>query len=130
MYSVAKQVILRRDYELESMSHRLKSMWARGDITEEQMDELLMLARKHANPKRSADFAARLEACEARLAKLERSGTVPDPSDDWPEYQAGRNYETGDKIISEGARYICKRPEGATTCVWTPAIMPDYWVKQ
>ena len=130
MYDITKRVILSDDYELESMSYRLKSMWARGDITEEQMDELLTLARKHADPKRTADFDKRLTAVEARLDKLEQSGTVPGPAEDWPEYQAGRNYQTGDKITFEGARYICKRPEGATACVWSPAVMPDYWVKQ
>ena len=55
---------------------------------------------------------------------------IPDPSVEWPEWKqptgAQDAYYKGDKVIFEGAKYICIAPEGVAV-VWDPVTYPAYW---
>ena len=55
---------------------------------------------------------------------------IPDPSIEWPEWKqptgAQDAYYKGDKVIFEGAKYICIAPEGVAV-VWDPVTYPAYW---
>ena len=44
MYEIVKSVITAGDYKLADIHHKIKKLFVLGDLTEEQMDELLAMA--------------------------------------------------------------------------------------
>lgn len=110
-------------------------MYAIGELTEEEMKQLLEQARTNAKPDDSyVPLADRVKAIEEwettveeRLSKLETgSSTEPEvPADEWPEYKqptsAHDAYHVGDKITYNGKHYTCIYD----VCVWTPDAYPQ-----
>lgn len=132
MYDIAKRVIERKKYNLDDMIKQLKGYRLSGDITEDQLTELIELARTNADPntangvwKRLADHENRLRAIEKQLA----DGTAPSP-EEHPEYPAwvdGRAYQNGDKVTFKGKRYVCKLNEYTDSTSFSPEAYPGYW---
>ena len=50
MYNIIKSVIAAGGYKLADIQHKIKKMYAMGDITEDQMTELLALAAAGVSP--------------------------------------------------------------------------------
>ena len=140
MFETVQSIINAGGYDLTDITERIKTVYAMGELTEEEMKQLLESAQTNAKPDDSyAPLADRVKAIETwqreveeRLDKLE-SGSSTDPSeleepaDEWPEYVqptgAHDAYHVGDKITYNGKHYTCLM-DG---CVWTPDTYPQGW---
>lgn len=137
MFETFQTIINAGGYALEDIIGRIKTLYAMGELTEDEMKQLLEQAQTNAKPDDSyAPLADRVKAIEEwettieeRLAKLESgSSTNPgEPADEWPEYvqPTGSHdaYHIGDKITYNGKHYACIY-DG---CVWTPDAYPQGW---
>ena len=140
MLETFQTIINAGDYDLTDLTERIKTMYAMGELTEEEMKQLLEQAQANAKPDDSyAPLAERVKAIEEwettveeRLAKLKSGssteiGEPEDPTDEWPEYVqptgAHDAYHVGDKITYNGRHYTCVM-DG---CVWTPDAYPQGW---
>lgn len=143
MFGTFQTIINAGGYDLADLTQRIKSMYAMGELSEDEMKQLLEQAQKNANPDDSyAPLADRVKAIEEwettiekRLTKLESgSSTNPcaleEPADEWPEYKqptgAHDAYHVGDKITYNGKHYTCVM-DG---CVWTPDAYPQGWQEE
>ena len=124
MYDVIKDVINTRRYVLADMLHKIDTLWAQGDLDDEQRTELIALARDKADMAQEVNVLARLEELEQRVRALETGST--EPGEAYPDYVVGKWYYSGDKITFEGCKYNCIAPDGAV-CTWSPTEYPTYW---
>lgn len=124
MYDVIKDVINTRRYVLADMLHKIDTLWAQGDIDDDQRTELIALAQGNADMAQEVNVLARLEELEQRVRALETGST--EPGEVYPDYVVGKWYYNGDKITFEGGKYKCIAPDGVV-CVWSPKEYPVYW---
>ena len=124
MYDVIKDVINTRRYVLADMLHKIDTLWAQGDIDDDQRTELIALAQGNADTAQEVTVLAKLEELEQRVRALETGGT--EPGEAYPDYVAGKWYYSGDKITFEGVKYKCIAP-ALVVCVWSPKEYPVYW---
>lgn len=140
MFATFQTIINAGGYNLTDLSQRIKTLYAIGELSEDEMKQLLEQAQTNAKPDDSyAPLADRVKAIEEwetniekRLSKLE-TGSSTDPgeleesADEWPEYKrptgAHDAYHVGDKITYNGKHYTCLM-DG---CVWTPDAYPQGW---
>ena len=143
MFPTFQTIINAGGYDLADLTERIKTIYAMGELTDDEMTQLLEQAQTNAKPDDSyAPLAERVKAIEEwettveeRLTKLE-SGSSTDPgepekpTDEWPEYKqptgAHDAYYNGDQITWNGQHYRCVAPSG-TACVWDPGTYPSYW---
>lgn len=143
MFETFQTIINAGGYDLADLTERIKTMYVMGELTEEEMKQLLESAQANAKPDDSyiplADRVKAIEEWETtideRLSKLE-SGLSTDPggsgetADGWPEYKqptgAHDAYHVGDKITYNGKHYTCVMGG----CVWTPDVYPQGWRKE
>ena len=140
MYSIIKNVIASRRYELGDMLGKIDTIWLQGDLTDEQKIELVELARTNADP--TASYAPlqdqidqafdQIKALSTRVEKLE-AGEVPEPApepEEWPEWVqptgAHDAYGVGDKVTYNGKHYVSKIAGN----VWSPDAYPAGWEVQ
>ena len=124
MYDVIKDVINTRRYVLADMLHKIDTLWAQGDLDDEQRTELIVLAQSNADMTQEVNVLAKLEELEKCVRALESGST--EPGEAYPDYVAGKWYYNGDKISFEGGKYKCIAPDGVV-CVWSPKEYPVYW---
>ena len=124
MYDVIKDVINTRRYVLADMLHKIDTLWAQGDLDDEQRTELIALAQGNADTAQEVNALAKLEELEQRVRALETGST--EPGEAYPDYVVGKWYYSGDKITFEGGKYKCIAPDGVV-CVWSPKEYPVYW---
>lgn len=142
------------NYDLNSLVERIKNFEIRGDITSEQSDELLAMAREQAMEQdKYGDFqtqidslATAISALDMRLTLLEQKFdllceevnvevdiSVPASSDEIAEFVqptgSHNAYYTGDKVIFNGRIWECVAPEGYA-CTYSPSAYPAFWVDQ
>lgn len=140
MFETVQTIINEGGYDLADLTERIKTLFALGELSKEEMEQLLEQAQTNAKPDDSyAPLADRVKAIEEwettveeRLSKLESdSPTYPgDPeesAEEWPEYKqptgAHDAYHVGDKITYKGKHYTCTY----NGCVWTPDEYPQGW---
>lgn len=140
MFTTFQTIINAGGYDLADLTERIKTMYAMGELSEEEMEQLLEQAQTNAKPDDSyAPLNERVTAIETwkrefedRLDKLESDsstelGEPEEPADEWPEYVqptgAHDAYYVGDKITYNGKHYTCIY-DG---CVWTPDAYPQGW---
>lgn len=143
MYSIVKQVINEKNYELTNTLKKINTLWAENELTDEQREELIASARENADPKNSyASLEDQVNALynivkemgkaiidlTIRVATLEGGQVEPEePTEEYPEYVqptgAHDAYKVGDKITYNGKKYECLK-DG---CVWTPDDYPQGW---
>ena len=146
MYDVIKNVILNENFDLSWIILNIKKNCTRGDITDDQEEELIVLAQEHANPRNSyAPLQKQIEVVFLQIDSLSKtidkldervraieSGSPQEPEeppveDEYPEYVqptgAHDAYNTGDKISFNGKKYTCKM----NGCVWSPDVYPSAW---
>ena len=137
MFDTFQTIINAGGYDLADLTQRIKTMYATGELTEDEMKQLLEQAQTNAKPDDSyAPLSDRVKAIEEwettieeRLSKLETcsSTDTEEPADEWPEYKqptgAHDAYHVGDKITYNGKHYTCVM-DG---CVWTPDAYPQGW---
>lgn len=137
MFELIKNIIKSKDYKLEEMLNKINILWIKGDLSEEQKDELLNLARENALAENSyrpleervnqlfklvEELAAKVNALENKDVETEDATIV-----EYPEYvqPIGSHdaYQVGDKITYNGKKYTCI----FAGCVWNPEQYPQGW---
>ena len=155
MYDVIKNVILNENFDLSWIILNIKKNCTRGDITDDQEEELIVLAQEHANPQNSfAPLQTQIDVLAAQLTSLKSEielhakriealntaiinlgGEPSEPEEpvqeEYPPYVqptgAHDAYHRGDKItFTDGKKYECIAPEGVAV-VWDPVTYPAYW---
>ena len=123
-----EQVIQLGNYDLKTLLDRIDQYHIEGRLTDEERLDLIMQARKGAEPE--YDYAGEINALWAAVRALQQNVSPPAEEDEWPEFVqptgAGTAYQVGDKITFRGERYICILAH----CVWSPADYPAGWEKQ
>lgn len=140
MFETFQTIINAGGYALADLTQRIKTLFALGELSEEELKQLLEQAQDNAKPDDSyAPLVERVKAIEEwettieeRLNKLE-SGLSTDPegpADEWPEYKQPTGvhdaYHVGDKITYNGKHYMCV----LDGCVWPPDIYPQGWQEE
>lgn len=98
MFEIFQTIINAGGYDLADLTERLKTMYVMGELTEQEMKQLLEQAQTNAKPDDSyAPLAERVKAIEEwettieeRLSKLE-SGSSTDPGEPRNPATNGRN---------------------------------------
>lgn len=143
MFETFQTLINAGGYDLADLTERIKTMYVMGELTEDEMKQLLEQAQTNAKPDDSyAPLADRVKAIEEwettieeRLSKLESgsstdSGEPEKPGDEWSEYKqptgAHDAYHVGDKITYNGKHYTCV----LDGCVWSPDAYPRGWQEE
>ena len=123
MFETLQTLINAGDYDLIDLSERIKTLYAMGELTEEEMEQLLDSAAANANQdamlpdmsERVGALETRMAAVEERVGKLETGGVEPsepeEPADEWPEWvrptSKDTQYRKGDKVTFNGRHYLC-----------------------
>ena len=127
MKEMFEQVIQLGNYDLKTLLDRIDQYHIEGRLTDEERLDLIMQARKGAEPE--YDYAGEINALWAAVRALQQSISPP-AEDEWPEFVqptgAGTAYQVGDKVTFKGVHYVCRLPH----CVWSPADYPIGWQKQ
>ena len=130
MYEIVKNVIEGGKYELSKLLIKIDTLWAQGDLTDPERDEMKAQARSGASAREGADLFAKLQELEARVKALEadkpEGGNEDAKAEDFKE---GHWYYNGDKCLWKGETYVCTAPAGVV-CVWSPEAYPAYWTKE
>lgn len=127
MYNLAKKVIESKNFELSAFLKKIDVLWVQGSVTDSEKEELIALARKHADVQNSMDVFAKLEELDRRVKALEEERVnVEAPSEEVDEYVVGKWYYNGDKVTFEGSVYECIAPM-SYPCTWSPSEYPAYW---
>lgn len=123
-----EQVIQLGNYDLKTLLDRIDQYHIEGRLTDEERLDLIMQARKGAEPE--YDYAGEINALWAAVRALQQNVSPPTEEDEWPEFVqptgAGTAYQVGDKVTFKGFHYVCRLPH----CVWSPADYPIGWQKQ
>lgn len=127
MFDVTKTVIETGRYKLSEMLRKIDTIWMQGDITDDERQSLIQMAKQDPDTNAELDLAKKIEELDKRVAALEagESGGGAE-SAEYPEYVAGKWYYNGDKMSYNGKRYTCTAPSGVV-CVWSPDEYPPYW---
>ena len=123
MFETVKTIINSGGYDLADLSERIKTLYALGELSKEEMEQLLDSAAANANQdamlpdvsERVGALETRMAAVEERAGKLEAGGVEPvepeEPVDEWPEWvrpvSKDTQYRKGDKVTFNGRHYMC-----------------------
>ena len=113
MYDVLKSVISVGGYKLTEIQHKVKKLYILGDLTEEQMDELLAMASRGVStdaerPETLAlihTLSAEIEALKIRVETLESGGDNgnDNTSEEQPTYPDWKTWDGISKDYQTGA---------------------------
>lgn len=140
LYEDLRAVIANGKYKLDEMIAKCSRLWVEEQITEEEYDALVDLARSNANTESevSNDLAGivqqlmqKVTSFEQKVAELEKAWSEdPDePSEPvvtYEPYDPHKWYYKDMTCSFEGKNYICIAPEGQV-CTWSPKDYPAYW---
>lgn len=104
MYDVLKDVISAGGYKLSEIRYKVKKLYAIGDLTEEQMDELLALASGSisADAERP-EVLEMLKALSDRIEVLEKKMISGDGSEEPAEYEKWQPWDGISNKYQKGA---------------------------
>ena len=71
IYEIIKNVIESKNYELSDILAKIERRVFEHQLTDEQRDELVALARENANPHNSISIIEKLEEMDRRIKTLE-----------------------------------------------------------
>lgn len=133
MYNIIRHHIENGGYRLSDVKGRIKKLYAMGDLTEEQMDELLNMAEDNT----SVDFerpetlsmlrtlTERMDSLEARIRMLEGGAAAPEEGDypDWKAWDGlSGDYKTGAIVRHNGMLW---ESVYAGQNVWEPGCVSE-----
>lgn len=95
MYEVLKTVIYAGNFKLAEMQHKIKKLYATGDLTEQQLDELLGLATQGVSVDAERPEVLRmLQSLADRVTALEKKlAPQEEPGDEQPEHEAWQPWD-------------------------------------
>ena len=138
MYEVLKTVISNGGYKLADIQNKIKKLFVCGDLTEAQMDELLMMAAAgiSAEAERPETLAMiltlseEIEALRVRVTALE-GGETPEQTEhpEWKPWDGiGKDYQNG-AVVSHKGELWQSVLDGQN--VWEPGApgTENLWVK-
>jgi 5'-deoxynucleotidase YfbR-like HD superfamily hydrolase len=125
IYGIIKTVIESKNYELSDILEKIERRCFEHQLTDEQRDELVALARENADFSKSVDLFKKVEELEQRVKALEET-KADEPTELYEPFVEGKWYYNGDKCSQDGKNYTCTAPEGVV-CVWSPKDYPAYW---
>lgn len=126
MYNVLRSVISAGGYKLAEMQHKVKKLYVTGDLTEEQMDELLELATLGASVdaerpevlRMLQGLADRVTALEKKLQAQEESGEEQPEYEEWQAWDGvSDKYQPGAVVSCDGQLWQSTYP---LQNVWRP----------
>lgn len=125
MFETFQTIVNAGGYDLADLTERIKTMYVMGELTEDEMKQLLDSAAANADQdtllpdvsERVGALETRIAAVEERVGKLEAGGVEPDkpeePADEWPEWvrpvSKDTQYNKGDKVTFNGQHYVCQK---------------------
>ena len=125
MFETFQTIINAGGYDLADLTQRIKTIYAMGELTEDEMKQLLDSAAANATQdamlpdmsERVGALETRIAAVEERVGKLEAGGVEPgepeEPVDEWPEWvrptSKDTQYRKGDKVTFNGRHYVCQK---------------------
>ena len=123
MFETFQTIINAGGYDLADLTQRIKTLYAMGELTEDEMKQLFDSAAANANQdamlpdvsERVGALETRIAAVEERVGKLEAGDVEPgdpgQPVDEWPEWvrptSKDTQYRKGDKVTFDGHHYVC-----------------------
>lgn len=124
IYQIMTDVLHSGSFDLGEKLESIQYYQVHGELTIEQMEELVSLAREKAQPQYDPEsdisqLLDRLHALEERVTKLEGTEVV----EKYPEYEADRWYFSGEGVTFEGTKYTCI----AKKTKFSPAEKPKDW---
>lgn len=125
MFATFQTIINAGGYDLADLTERIKTLYALGELSEDEMTQLLDSAAANANQdamlpdvgERVGALETRIAAVEERVGKLEAGDVEPgdpkEPVDEWPEWvrptSKDTQYRKGDKVTFNGQHYVCEK---------------------
>lgn len=123
MRKFLESVINTGNYKLSDMENRIKRLFATGDLSEQDMVELLDLAAEKADDGKQIDVSAVLGDLEARVAALESKGVCV-----WvPGMTTMKGQTVLYDVIKEGRMRYCRYDGGRASTALSPGKI-DGWV--
>ena len=115
-------------FDLTDMLGKINTHHIAGNLTDADREELIRKAREKADPFGGVNVMAKLQELEERVRMLEEAKATGGEAieETAPEYQVGKWYYNGDKVLFEGVVKTCTAPAGVV-CTWSPAEYPAYW---
>jgi hypothetical protein len=139
MKNVMKNVIVAGGFKLADIQYKIKKLYAMGDISESEMDELLILASGGVSvdaerPEVLAiltSLSERIDAIEERVKALE-GNTDEGEQEEYPVWKPwdgiSKDYQKG-AIVSHNGELWESTYEGQN--VWQPGTVGDnFWLKK
>ena len=137
MFETIMTVIRSADFQLEKVLDRIRFYHAKGQLSTDEMEQLMLSARARAVETMGVDAKTEILALWSAVHELQRkvaelTPVDPDepdepPEEEIPEYVqptgAHDAYNTGDKVRYNGKVYVCKMDN----CVWSPDAYPAGW---
>lgn len=129
MYTVIKNRIAAGGFKLADIQHKVKKLYAMGDLTDEQLNELMLMSQQNAaTDAERPETLAMLQNLADRVGALEKKLTSQDSSDtERPEYEIwtawdgiSNNYQKG-AIVSHRDKLWLSVFNGQN--VWEPGIV-------
>ena len=90
MYQILKNRITAGGFQLTDIQRKARKLYAMGELTDEQLDELIALSQQNASPEaEQPETLAMLRNLAARVAAIEKKmAPQADPETELPEYEA------------------------------------------
>lgn len=139
MYNILRGIIRSGNFKLDEMRHRIKQMQIMGDITEEQMYDLLEQANVKANVEGERpeliqlirNLSDKVDQLAEEVARLRGEGvpdTDPEDVEVWTPWDGISNkYQPGSIVMHNGVKWISTF-QGQN--VWEPGTVgAQFWVK-
>ena len=124
IYKILTDVLHSGNFDLGEKLESIQYYQVHGELTLEQMEELVSLAREKAQPQYDPEndisqLLDRVRALEERMTKLEGTEVV----EKYPEYEDDRWYFSGEGVTFKGTKYTCI----AKKTKFSPAEKPKDW---
>lgn len=121
--SIIRSAIETGSYDLSSMLETIAYHQAHGEMTLEEMEELVQAAKNGAQTQfdLEEEIVRLWQAVYALQDKLSETAV-----EEYPPYDPSRLYMSGDKVTFEGVKYVCAVKEGKAT-KFSPADKPKDW---
>lgn len=137
MYDIIKLTISSGDFKASELCHRIKKLYAMGDLDEPQLEELLSLLVEHANATQERpDWLTVAQALAERIANLEaqlsvassQSITELDGYPDWKSWDGlSDQYQKGAIVRHQNQLWISAF---SGQNVWEPGTVDArFWAK-
>lgn len=140
MFDVVKSAIAVGGYKLADMQYKIKKLYVLGDLTEAEMDELLLLAsggvstdaERPETLEMIRTLDEKISALDQRVKVLEGQPDEPDvPEDDYPAWKPwdgiSKEYQPGAIVTHNGKTWISTF---SGQNVWEPGTVGDqFWVE-